>query len=663
MHRVSRRLIAGFVWMLPAVAAAQVVPVEDFARHVEVQEVALSPDGRNVAMTVPVDDGNETQLLIVPIDGPGKTQTLRFGKRQHVTNIIWTSPTRVVVSRANMEPLRAQPISQGELVAADIDGKNQEILFAYIPDDGVVGGRRKDQGWAEIADLVETEPGIAMVDFTAWRTRRDDEIQPTTIFRVDTVTGDRRQIEFSEEAATFQFDSRSRARLRIVTRPGMQKPDLFYRPRPTDTNWTAVPASLAGRSLHLAYVADDDDTAYALISDKGEPAQLYRISLAAGTRVRLAGRDDIDIAGLLYSGHRGAPFGVYYNAAAPTIQYLDPSSEWAKLHAGLMKVFPGELVSMYDFSHDNNKVLFRTYSDRTPGGFYVFDRKAGKVQLINEVEPWIKPERMAAVTPVSYKTRDGITLHGFYTPPAGGKGPQAMVVMPHGGPHGPYDKWSYDSDVQFLASRGYAVLQVNFRGSGGRGDAFEFAGYRQWGGTMMDDIADGVRWAIDSKLADPDRICTYGASFGGYAALMNPIRYPDLYRCAIGSIGVYDLELMKKVGDVRSSEWGRDYLDQALGTDPAELAANSPARHADKIKVPVMLFQGGVDRRVPMEQFDAMVAGFRKAGVKVDTMVVKGEGHGFYKPENRAEVYKRIEAFLNQNIGPGAGATSAGTAK
>ncbi|UNK49312.1 LpqB family beta-propeller domain-containing protein [Lysobacter sp. S4-A87] len=663
MHLVRHRLMAGLLLMLPVVAAAQVVPVEDFARHAEVQEVALSPDGRHVAMTVPADDGNESQLLIVALDGSGKTQVLRFGKRQHVTDIVWTSPTRVVVSRANMEPMKAQLFSQGELVASDIDGKHQGILFAYIPDDGFMGGRRKDMGYAQIDDLVEREPGVAMVNFTAWRTRPDDEYQPTTIFRVDTVTGDRKQVEYSPEAAGFYFDSKSRARLRVVNRPGMEAPDLFYRPRPNDQDWTPVPATLAGRRMSLAYVADDDDTAYALITDKGEPEQLFRISLSAGTRTRVVGRDDIEIAGLMYSGHGGAPFGVYYDAATPTVEYLDPSSEWARLHASLMKSFPGELVSMSDYSQDNNKVLFTVFSDRNPGAYYVFDRQAGKIQLINEAEPWIKRERMAPVAPITFKTRDGVTLHGFYTAPVGAKGPQPLIVMPHGGPHGVYDSWSYDNDVQFLASRGYAVLQVNFRGSAGRGDLFTYSGYQQWGGRMMDDIADGVRWAIDNKRADPGRICTYGASFGGYAALMNPIRYPDLYRCAIGSIGVYDLALMKKFGDVRGTGAGRDYLDQALGTDQAALAANSPARNADKIKVPVMLFQGSVDKRVPMEQFDAMVTGFRKAGVQVDTMVVKGEGHGFYKPENRVEVYRRIEAFLARNLGPDAGVTASANAK
>ncbi len=229
--------------------------------------------------------------------------------------------------------------------------------------------------------------------------------------------------------------------------------------------------------------------------------------------------------------------------------------------------------------------------------------------------------------------------------------PVYQEAVEKGGPHGPYDTWGYDSDVQFLASRGYAVLQVNYRGSGGRGRAFMERGYGEWGGKMQDDIADGVRWAIDEGLVDADRICTYGASYGGYAAMMQPIRYPALYKCAIGYVGVYDLEVMKQEGDITDRASGRRYLDRVLGTDTARLKAWSPAQNVDSITIPVLLVQGNIDKRVPMEQFDALRKAFEARGVPVETLVARGEGHGFYKPENRAELYRRMEAFLDKYIG------------
>jgi len=640
------RCLAALALALCAPAMAQIIPVEDFTKRPEAWEVSLSPSGNHVALAVPIADGMETQLQIVEL-ATGKTQVLRFARQQHVTGIVWTADDRVVVSRAKMEPLKALPYSLGELMASDIHGKSQEVLFAYVPDDGARSGRRKDEGFASVAKVLD-EPGMMLVDFTAWPTNKGDEDLTTTIYRVDTRTGTRQMVEQTRETATFMFDHAGRARLKI-TRGDNDDPVLMYRPD-AGNEWKPVPKTLAGYDMKLVYVEPDNNTGYARITDKGEPEQLYRVDLAKGSRELLAGRNDVDIAGLLYAGHDNKPFGVIYDAAKPSVQYLDPGSEWAKLHAGLLKSFPGQMVSFIDWSRNDNKLLIKTWGDRNPGTYYVMDRSSNQLRLIIESRPWLKAASLSPITPISFQTHDGLTLYGLYTAPIGG-GARPMVVMPHGGPHGPYDSWSYDSDAQFLASRGYAVLQVNYRGSGGRGENFMRSGYREWGGKMQDDLADGVKWAIDSKLADPTKICVYGASYGGYAALMQPIRYPDLYQCAIGYVGVYDLQVMKKEGDITDRASGRRYLDRVLGTDEALLKAWSPAQNVDKIKVPVFLVQGTVDRRVPMEQFDALKDAFKTAGVSIETLVVPGEGHGFYKPENRAELYRRLEAFLDNHIG------------
>lgn len=634
--------------LVAAPAWSQMIPVESFAKHGEISGIAMSPSGKHVALAVPSADGLETQLQIVPLDGSGKVQALRFGPQQHVADPIWTDDEQIVVSRAKMEPLHARPYSYGELIASDISGKSQETLFAYVKDDGVRSGRRKDQGFASVDYILDDEPGSVLVDFTCWTSVCGEE-SPTVVYKVDTRTGTRKEIERSAKPASFYYDRTGKPRLR-VTRDDQDEPVLHYRPTP-GADWQPVPASLAGYMMYGLSFDKDNNTAYALVSDQKEPAQLFRIDFSAGTRNLLIGRDDAAVSRLLYAGHDGVPFGVIFDSDRPSIRYLDNTSEWAKLHAGLLKAFPGQMISIVDFSRDNRKVLFSTWSDRHSGSYYVLDRDAGKVQLISEVRPGIKPEQMAPMRPFEFKARDGLKLFGFYTAKAGATGPQPLIVMAHGGPYGPYDSWTFDDDVQFLASRGYAVLQVNFRGSGGRGEAFQRLGYREWGGKMMDDIADGVRWAIDNKLADPDRICTYGASFGGYAALMNPIRYPELYKCAIGYVGVYDLQVMHKEGDINDSKSGRRYLDRVLGNDPATLAANSPARNVDKIKIPVMLVQGRLDQRVPMDQFNALEGAFKKQGTPVETLVVSGEGHGFYKPENRAELYRRMEAFLGKYLG------------
>lgn len=639
--------IGGFLLCTASATAAAQVPVEDFARHEEISSASLSPTGEYVALAVPTEDGMETRLHVVRLDN-GDTQVLRFARGQHVTDLVWSDDEQIVVARAKMEPLKARPYSYGELMSTDVKGRNQETLFAYVPDSGTRRGRRKDEGFASVVKVLEQEPGMVLVDFTAWADSRRDEDRTTSIYKVDTRTGRREMLEQTRETATFQFDHSGRPRLRITTDDN-DDPVLAYRPTP-GSDWQPVPGSLAGYAMSLRYVAPDDNTAWAMIVDRDEPAQLYRVDLAKGTRERLAGRPDVEIASLMYAGHDGPPFAVVYREDKPMVQYLDTASEWAGLHAGLLKAFPGQMVSILEWTRDDRKLLFFAWSDRNPGSYYIFDRDTNRVKLVNALRPWMDAATLAPSRPVSFQSRDGLTLHGVYTAPAG-DGPKPLVVLPHGGPHGPYDTWGYDSDVQFLASRGYAVLQVNYRGSGGRGRAFMERGYGEWGGKMQDDIADGVRWAIDEGLVDADRICTYGASYGGYAAMMQPIRYPELYKCAIGYVGVYDLEVMKQEGDITDRASGRRYLDRVLGTDTARLKAWSPAQNVDSITIPVLLVQGNIDKRVPMEQFDALRKAFEARGVPVETLVARGEGHGFYKPENRAELYRRMEAFLDKYIG------------
>ncbi|WP_189375910.1 alpha/beta hydrolase family protein [Thermomonas carbonis] len=644
--------VATMALIVPIQSVAQVPTAMDFARNGEVSEVSLSPDGRHIAMAVPLPDGVETQLQIIPLDGKGEVKAMRFGRQNHVTDILWSSNEQIVVARAKKEPLEEAPRSQGELMSTDTSGKNQETLFAYIENDVSRRARRSDEGRASVVKVLHDEPNKVLVDFTAWPTKLSDEKLTTVIYKVDTVSGERREIERTDETAVFQFDYSGRARMKI-TRDRNDHPVLMYRPG-SDNAWMPVPKTLAGYSMSLSHVESDDNTAYALIIDKDEPAQLYKVDLTKGSRVRLAGRDDEEIAGIMYGGFRGAPFAVTYDESKLSVQYLDPASEWSKLHAGLMKAFPGQMVTFHNTTRDNNTLLFSTWGDRNPGSYYLLDRGAGnKLQLVKHVKPWLKESSLLPTRPISFQTRDGLTLHGLYTAPAGG-GARGMVVMPHGGPHGIYDSWGYDPDAQFLASRGYGVLQVNFRGSGGRGERFEQSGYLQWGGKMQDDLADGVKWAVDNKVADPARICTYGSSYGGYAALMQTIRYPELYKCAIGYVGVYDLQVMKKEGDITYRASGNRYLDRVLGTDAAVLKAWSPAQNVDKIKVPVFLAQGSIDKRVPMDQFNALKNAFKDSAVPVETMVAQGEGHGFYKPENIAQFYTRMEAFLVKHIGPGA---------
>lgn len=225
-----------------------------------------------------------------------------------------------------------------------------------------------------------------------------------------------------------------------------------------------------------------------------------------------------------------------------------------------------------------------------------------------------------------------------------------MILLPHGGPHGVADNWYFDTDAQFLASRGYAVLQVNYRGSGRRGKAFQESGYRQWGGKILDDLVDGVKWVVAQGEVDGTRMCAYGASFGAYASLMLAAREPDLFKCAIGYAGVYEPAYIFEEEGVRGNSRSEATFKRYLGTDAAELARYSPVQRAASIKAGVLLIHGGKDKVAPKEHAYQMKAALEKAGRPPEWYYVDYEGHGFYDTENQAEVYKRLEAFLGKYL-------------
>ena len=228
-----------------------------------------------------------------------------------------------------------------------------------------------------------------------------------------------------------------------------------------------------------------------------------------------------------------------------------------------------------------------------------------------------------------------------------------MVVWVHGGPHGPRDVWGFDAHAQAMASRGYAVLQVNFRGSGGYGERFEHAGYRKWGTEMQDDLTDAVNWVTAQGIADPERMCIYGVSYGGYAALMSAVREPDLYQCTIGYAGVYSLPGFFRWGDVRQSEFGRAYLDRVTPETDAEREAQSPGYNVDKLKIPVMLVHGVKDIRVPIQQYNFLRDRLEAAGIEPEfTVLERDEGHGFYDVEANVELYEKIFKFLDRHTAP-----------
>jgi dipeptidyl aminopeptidase/acylaminoacyl peptidase len=378
-------------------------------------------------------------------------------------------------------------------------------------------------------------------------------------------------------------------------------------------------------------------------------AALYRLDLKNRNFERLFAFDDSDVTDVISDFANLDIVGVKGYTSRPVYHWLKPDHETAQLYKSLHRAFSGQDVTITSTTDDGRLATVFVSSDVNPGEYYLFDTKAKKADFIRAARSWVDPAQMRPRTPIELTARDGLKLHGYLTRPAG-EGPHPMVVLPHGGPHFVRDTWGFDSEVQLMANRGFAVLQVNFRGSGGYGMDFETAGYREWGARMQDDITDATRWAIEQKAAIPDRICIMGWSYGGYAALMGVAREPELYRCAVGLAGVYDLELAMESGNIPQTRTGRSYLAKVLSDDPAELRARSPINHVQSIRAPVFLVHGKQDSQADYTQATRMKKALEQSSKSFEWMALGGEAHGVYDEASRREVYERVLSFLDQSL-------------
>ena len=353
-----------------------------------------------------------------------------------------------------------------------------------------------------------------------------------------------------------------------------------------------------------------------------------------------------------YSRKRKVLTSASYTTWKTERKFLDPEIE--TMFRAVEKELPGYEISFTSANKAEDKFIVASFNDKTRGKRYLFDKATGKLTFLADVSPWLAESDLADMKPVSYKSRDGLTINGYLTLPKGVPAKNLPVVVnPHGGPWA-RDQWGFNPEVQFLANRGYAVFQMNFRGSVGYGRKFWESSFKQWGKTMQDDITDGVNYLIAEGIADPKKVAIYGGSYGGYATLAAITSTPDLYAAAVDYVGVSNLfTFMNTI-----PPYWKPYLEmlyEMVGhpeKDKELLAANSPALHADKIKTPLLIAQGAKDPRVNKAESDQMVEALTKRGVQVEYLVKDNEGHGFQNEENRFEFYGAMENFLAKNLRP-----------
>ncbi len=402
--------------------------------------------------------------------------------------------------------------------------------------------------------------------------------------------------------------------------------------------------------LDIDHIVSGSDEGYVLSNKETGRFALYKFNyLTREVGEKIFDHPENDITGFHLDKEGKNLIAANFTDSRDRIKWFDAARN--KQQMQLEKAIAGQEVWMHPPSRDGKKMIVYTTSATDPGSYYLYEPEAKKLDRFGGVNDAIQPEQMAETQYTKFTARDGKVIPAYLTLPKGRLAKDLpLIILPHGGPYGVRDTLDYDAEVQFIASRGYAVLQPNFRGSDSYGEAFYKAGEGQIGRAMQDDLDDGMDWLVKQGIADAKRVCLVGGSYGGYAALWGVIRNPERYRCAASFAGVTDFKRqLRYSGKFFSSRHAREWKDIVRGDKEFDLDQVSPARQAARLTRPVLLAHGDSDSNVPFSQFKVMVAAAKTAGVPIETKVYEDEGHGFSKRENERDWYDRLEAFLNKH--------------
>lgn len=635
--------------LVTAAQAGAAVDLGQFIRKDDFNEIKISPSGEYYAATVPLED--KTALVIFRRADLKPAGTFMPVRNMHVDDFEWVNDQRVLIGIAQKFGMLDQPQPTGEIYAINADGGQADLLVGFRVQGNGAGTRIQPKKVEDVAafltDVLPDDDRHAVI--SVWPLLSDEPF--TRAERLDVRNG-RRTLLARAPVRRASFVTDNTGEVRMAYGADVDNASRLYYRDAAGSDWRLVNDQNVSSRIEIP-LGFSQDNRLAYLQVRGEDAGTDRIvawdpaTNARTTVLHHAGADPLTI---LHRNGTSIPVGAQVMDGLHRNLFFDDASPEARQYRSLEAAFPGQSVRITSSTRDGALLLIRVWSGNSPGDFYLFDTAQKKVTHVLSSGSWIDPDTAATVEPFVFNARDGLAIHGYLTRPRGVAGARPMVVMPHGGPFGIFDAWQYDRDAQMLAAAGYTVMQVNYRGSGNYGWAFQNAGARQWGGTMQDDLTDATRWAIEQGHADRAKICIYGASYGAYAALMGVAKEPSLYRCAAGYVGVYDLPMMQREdGRKRRSlgNWSRDWV----GEDMAALAAVSPNRMADRIKVPVFLAAGGEDEIAPIQHTRMMEAALRKAGVPVESLYYGTEGHGFYTEPHQREYYGRLLAFLSRHLG------------
>jgi dipeptidyl aminopeptidase/acylaminoacyl peptidase len=619
---------------LPAPAqsttAVKTYDVRDFFRKPERSRFRIAPDGKHLSFVA--RDSGRQNIFVQALDANGTpvgdAKALTHESARDVADYFWKGDAHIVYAKDFGGDENFHVLS----VAIDGNSAAKDLT----PYDGVR---------ADIVDDLRDDPRHILLQHN----KRDKKV--FDVFRVDVVTGSATLIaENPGNIVGWITDHAGKLRAAVAS-DGVDSA-ILYRENESSPFKTIVTTDFR-ESVDPLFFTFDNQRLYVNSNRGRDKRAIFEFDPKTAKEGRLVYENpDVDASGLDFSRKRHVLTEIQYVDWKSQRKVVDP--EMAAIYADLERQLPGYEIDLQNMTKDETRFIVAASNDRTQGARYVYDATKKSLTKLGDIQPGLPESDMATVKPISYKSRDGLTINGYLTLPVG-RDPRNLpvVVNPHGGPWA-RDVWGFNPEVQFLANHGYAVLQMNFRGSTGYGRKFWEASFGQWGRTMQDDITDGVEWLKQQGVADPKRIAIYGGSYGGYATLAGVTFTPDLYAAAVDYVGVSNLlTFMNTI-----PPYWKTQIDQlyAMVGDPvkdkARLESESPANFVDRIKTPLFVAQGARDPRVNKAESDQIVDGLRKRGVAVEYMVKDNEGHGFHNEENQFDFYGAMEKFLGTYLKP-----------
>lgn len=603
--------------------------VEDFFRLPEKTGFQISPDGSYVAYLAPFERRNNIHVQKI---GAKNTTRITSETERGINGFFWANDHRIVFIKDSGGDEKFQ------LFAVDKDGQNPIDLTPF-PDVTI----------QLIDDLYDNEEELII----GLNKNNSQLFEP---YRINIVTGDLQQLAKNdnptEPIVSWLTDHNGKLRLAMRMIGGVNN-QLLYRAKESDTFSAVITTNFKENLNPLFFEFDNGSIVYASSNLGRDKSAIVRFDLEKGVEVGdiIFSHPEVDVENIHFSRKEKKLTSVSFTTWKTQHHFFE--KDRADRYKRWQKELGDYEVAVVSKNRAEDRYLLRTYSDKSLGAYFIYDFKDDSIQAIATVCSWIKEGDMSTMKAVKYQSRDGLTIPAYLTLPKNKVAKNLPIVInPHGGPW-TRDTWTFNPEVQLLASSGFAVLQINYRGSTGYGRTFWEASFKQWGRAMQDDLTDGVHWLIDQGIADPKRIAIYGGSYGGYATLSGITFTPNLYACAIDYVGVSNLfTFMETI-----PPYWKPYLDmlyEMVGhpiDDKEMMTAASPVFHVDKIKTPLFVVQGANDPRVNIDEADQIVRRLRQAGIEVPYLVKYDEGHGFHNEENRFEFYRAMLGFLHKHLG------------